>query len=332
MAMTKKSILLVDDEESILASVGWALELNKFAVATAANGREAIARLNADRYDLVITDLLMPEVGGLEVLKQAKRLDPDIGVIVLTGYGDMQSAIEAMRYGADDYLQKPCDIDDLIRRSRRSFERQDLFARLRKQNEQLSREIAARKKAEQELEESYSNLERLVDERTAELNQTLSEMSKLVEQLRLQEKELQQANSELAEINTAISVLLKRREAEHSMIREELADKAAKMVVPILKKAQSRTAGETAEYLKTAEANLLDIFVQHSMGPLSTAGLAPRELQVVHYIRQNKTSKEIAQLMGISLRTVEFYRENIRKKLHLTSKRKNLKRFLLSLP
>ncbi len=331
--MDKKSILLADDEDSILTSIGWALEKNNFTVTTASDGREAVNHLLADRFDLLITDLLMPEIDGIGVLKQAKRLDPDIGVIVLTGYGDVESAVNALKSGADDYLQKPCDIDELIRRARRSFERQDLIARLRQQNEQLSREITARKTAEQRLEESHANLERLVDERTAKLNQTVDEMKFLVEQLQTQEKALQQKNIELEDMNTALNVMLKRRDAEHTAIRKELAEKTVKMILPLLKKAQARTTGTTAEYMKTAEANLLDMFVQHPYdGPLSSAGLAPRELQIVHYIRQNKTSKEIADLLGISLRTVESYRENIRKKLHLTKQKKNLKRFLLSLP
>ncbi len=331
--MDKKTILLVDDEASILASISWALGKNDFAVTTAGNGEEAVEYLKSGPYDLVITDMLMDKVDGFGVLKMAKRLYPDIEVIMLTGYGNVASAVRALKMGADDYLQKPCDIDDLLNKARRSFERQDLIARLRLQNEQLSREIAARKAAEKQLAESHANLELLVTERTVELNRTVDEMKSIVDQLQTKEKALQQKNLELEEMNTTLNVMLKRRDVEHNGIRNDLAEKTVKMIMPLLKKAQAKTNDAAAGYIRTAQANLLDIFIQHPYdGPLSSAGLAPRELQIVHYIRQNKTSKEIAELLGISLRTVESYRENIRKKLNLTSKKKNLKRILLSLP
>ncbi len=163
----KKTILLVDDEEAILTSIGWALEQNDFRVTTASDGQKAIDRLRAGRYDLMITDLLMPVVDGLGVLKQAKRLHPDIGVIILTGHGDIGSAVHSLQLGADDYLLKPCDMDDLLSKARRSFERQDLVARLRVRNERLKGEIAARKVVEKKLQQSQSGLERQVTERTA---------------------------------------------------------------------------------------------------------------------------------------------------------------------
>ena len=150
--MNNKSILLVDDEENILASIGWVLEKNNFRVTTATNGRQAIDLLRANHYDLVITDLIMTEVDGIAVLKQAKSCNPDAAVIILTGYGDVGSAVETLKLGAEDYLQKPCDIDDLLNKARRSFEKQDLVAKLRQQNEQLKNEIAARKIIEQELQ------------------------------------------------------------------------------------------------------------------------------------------------------------------------------------
>jgi FixJ family two-component response regulator len=331
--MSKKTILLVDDEQSICISISWALEQNGFAVTTAGNGEEAIAHLQTGPFDLVITDMIMDKVDGFAVLQQAKRLYPEIEVIMLTGYGNVGSAVRALKMGAADFLQKPCDIDDLLNKTTRSLERQDLIAKLRKQNEQLTGEIAARKIAEYKLEQSHANLERQVAERTAELSRTVEEMKGLVDRLLVQEKELQQKNQELQDMNAALNVMLKRRDQEHSEIRNEIAKKAIKTVLPLLKKAQTKATGTGPEFLRTAQANLLDIFAQHpSGGALAIAGLAPRELQIVHYIRQNKSSKEIAELLDLSLRTVESYRENIRKKLNLTRQKKNLKKILLSLP
>jgi len=329
--MNNKSILLVDDEENILASIGWVLEKNNFRVTTATNGRQAIDLLRVNHYDLVITDLIMTEVDGIAVLKQAKSRNPDVGVIILTGYGNVASAVETLKLGADDYLQKPCDINDLLSKARRSFERQDLVAKLCEQNEQLKKEIATRKIIEVELQASRATLEEQVEARTSELTDTVDELNTVLQQLLIREKELQEKNIELNDINTALSTMLKRRDREHNDIRREIAAKTVETVLPLLKKAQTKVTGSAREYMATAQANLLDVFSGHSHDlALINAKLAPRELQIVHYIRQNKTSKEIADILGLTVSTIESYRENIREKLRLKNQKINLKKFLTS--
>ncbi len=126
--MKKKTILLVDDEQLILDSLARELTSGplSFEVSQASNGAEAVS-LIADRApDLVITDLRMPGLDGYQVLKAAKRRDPHTMVIILTGYADMQSAIDALRLGADEYLQKPCDPDELLYRVSSCSSKQDL--------------------------------------------------------------------------------------------------------------------------------------------------------------------------------------------------------------
>jgi DNA-binding response OmpR family regulator/DNA-binding CsgD family transcriptional regulator len=330
--MTKKTILLVDDEEAILASVGWDLEHHNFEVTTANDGGEATDLLRTKSFDLVITDLMMPQVDGFAVLQTAKSLHPEIGVIILTGFGDVDSAVKALKLGADDYLQKPCDIDDLLIKARRGFERQDLVAKLQEQNMQLSQEMLARRAVERQLQEHQVNLEQQVKDRTIELTRTVEELKYAITTLVAKEKELQEKNRELQNINTTLSTLLKRRAQEHNEIRREMATETTTMVLPLLKKAETQGTGATKEYLKTARANLLDVLSKQPQDiVLTNARLAPRELQIVHYLRQNKTSKEMADLLGISVRTVESYRENIRKKLRITNQKKNLKKFLTSL-
>jgi DNA-binding response OmpR family regulator len=111
-----KTLLLVDDEMSILRSYARDLRAEHYTVTTASNGDEAIRALGEDYFNLVITDLIMPGPGGIEVLREAKKRNPASCVMVLTGYGDMSSAIEALRLGADDYLLKPLEIDELLPR------------------------------------------------------------------------------------------------------------------------------------------------------------------------------------------------------------------------
>lgn len=323
--MIKKTILLVDDEEAILESIGWNLEQSNFEVSTAQNGEEAINLLQVKPFDLVISDLIMPILDGVAVLKKAKSLYPEIGVIILTGYAAVDSAVKTLKMGADDYLQKPCDIDDLLIKANRSFERQDMVLKLRNQNRQLTREMTARRKVELELKKHKANLEELVKMRTLELSQTVDELQEALEKLMAKEKELQ-------DTNTTLSTMLKRRSEEHTEIRREVSGEMVEMVLPLLKKAEAKGTGITKEYVKTAQANLLDVVAKQPLNvALTSARLAPRELQVVHYIRQNKTSKEIADLLDLSVRTVESYRDNIRKKLRIKNQKKNLKKFLTSL-
>ena len=109
------SILLVDDEKLIRKTFAKDLKAEHFKVTAVAGGQEAINALEQEQYDLVITDLMMPDIDGFAVLKTAKRLAPETSVIILTGYGDMRSAIDALRLGADDFTLKPCEIEEIGR-------------------------------------------------------------------------------------------------------------------------------------------------------------------------------------------------------------------------
>ena len=129
--MRSPKILLVDDEESIRLSFYRDFEHEGYSVTTAASGEEAIEILNKGHFDLVISDLSMPGIGGIGVLQEAQKQNPETGTMILTGYGDMNSAIEALRLGADDYLLKPCDIDELLLRVARCLEKQEAFRKVK---------------------------------------------------------------------------------------------------------------------------------------------------------------------------------------------------------
>ncbi|OQY26920.1 MAG: hypothetical protein B6244_12130 [Candidatus Cloacimonetes bacterium 4572_55] len=122
--MRKKKILLVDDDALTLEFFCKYFTREGFHVITVMDGKEAISKLQSDYFDLIVTDLIIPDVDGLAVLQAAKKQNPEVIVIILTGYGDISSAIEALRLGADDYLLKPCDTEELLLRSQRCFEKQ----------------------------------------------------------------------------------------------------------------------------------------------------------------------------------------------------------------
>lgn len=121
--MREYKILLVDDDPSIIEAIGHSIESQGYQVVTVDSGASAIEKVSKSDYDLVITDLVMDETDGIEVLKKTKQLKPETMVIMLTGFGDMESAIDALRLGADDYLLKPCEDEEIYLRVKRCLEK-----------------------------------------------------------------------------------------------------------------------------------------------------------------------------------------------------------------
>lgn len=124
--MGKYTILLVDDDAFVLNGIGQYLSNKGFHVETAGSGEEAVRLLEHKRFHMVITDLSMDQVDGISVLKKAKECNPDTMVIILTGYGDLNSAIEALRSDADDYILKPCEPLVIGARVSKCFEKYEL--------------------------------------------------------------------------------------------------------------------------------------------------------------------------------------------------------------
>ncbi len=108
-----EELLVVDDEPQMLIAINETLRRQGYAVTTAGSGMEALCRLKERYYQLVLTDLRMPEVSGLDLLKKVKTLSPQTPVVLLTAYGTIQNAVDAMRHGAFDYLLKPFSSESL---------------------------------------------------------------------------------------------------------------------------------------------------------------------------------------------------------------------------
>ncbi len=151
--MHNNKILIVDDKQQTLDSLAKELIREEYVVTCAINGQEAITRLRNNHYDLVITNLMMPGVNGIGLLREIKKTAPETSVIIFTAYGDMNSVIDALRLGADDYLLKPCDIDELLFRVSHCLEKRNLLQLLTEQNHSLKKEIAERQRLEEELRE-----------------------------------------------------------------------------------------------------------------------------------------------------------------------------------
>jgi DNA-binding NtrC family response regulator len=107
------SILVVDDEPVVQDAVRWLLRAQGYDVDTAGNGEEALSRIAQHEFDVVVSDIKMPGLNGLDVLERSRALKPNLSVILMTGYASLETAIEALRLGAADYLRKPFELDDL---------------------------------------------------------------------------------------------------------------------------------------------------------------------------------------------------------------------------
>ncbi len=124
------TILVVDDKEMLRDSVATTLQRAGYTVITATSGDEALETIAARRPDGVVTDLKMPGLTGIELIERAKQIDEDLPIILMTAYGTIQTAVQAMRLGAFDYVTKPFEGDELIISVKRALE----YARLKRDN------------------------------------------------------------------------------------------------------------------------------------------------------------------------------------------------------
>jgi two-component system response regulator HydG len=119
-------ILIVDDEPAMRRSLSIMLRHEDYAVADAPDGRAALEHLAREGVDLVMVDLRMDGLSGLDVLRQVKQVSPDVEVIVMTGYGTIEAAVDAMRFGAFDFITKPFEMEQVLLRVKNALERRHL--------------------------------------------------------------------------------------------------------------------------------------------------------------------------------------------------------------
>ncbi len=112
-AMISRPILIVDDEKNIRLTLSQTLETLGTEIDTAADGEEALAKLKGREFGLILLDIRMPGMDGMEVLRRVREMRPDIRIIMITAYGTVESAVEAMKLGAVDFLQKPFDPEEI---------------------------------------------------------------------------------------------------------------------------------------------------------------------------------------------------------------------------
>ena len=109
-------ILVVDDEQIIRESLSFILKKEGYDVEEAANGKDALLKHGANPFDIIITDIEMPEMKGVDLLKQIRQRTPQTLVVIITAFGSVETAVLALREGAADYILKPINFDDLLYR------------------------------------------------------------------------------------------------------------------------------------------------------------------------------------------------------------------------
>jgi DNA-binding NtrC family response regulator len=127
----KHKILIIDDEPDIVEVLVARLEAMGFHAVGYTKARKALDELKKDTFSVLITDLKMPEMDGMEVLKEAKKIDPDIEVIIFTAYGSIEGAVQAIKEGAHDYLVKPFEAIELVAKIEKAIEKRRLKQRVR---------------------------------------------------------------------------------------------------------------------------------------------------------------------------------------------------------
>ncbi|MDP8245656.1 MAG: SpoIIE family protein phosphatase [Candidatus Hinthialibacter antarcticus] len=136
-----KCLLIVDDEEEIRENLRDFADFKGFDVLEAANGRQALERLRDNTPDLIISDLMMPEMGGIEFLQHLSKEGNEIPVVIMTAFGTMESAIEAMKTGASDFISKPIDLPYMMKVVERVLHISEIEQRVKEQQRQLDEDL-----------------------------------------------------------------------------------------------------------------------------------------------------------------------------------------------
>jgi DNA-binding NtrC family response regulator len=123
----KPNVLLVDDEEKFLDVLSQRLGTRGLDAVTATSGEEALVKIKNKNFDAIILDITMPGIGGIETLKRIRKENPELQIIMLTGRGSVDKAVEAMKEGAIDFLEKPADIEKLLEKIEMARQKKSLL-------------------------------------------------------------------------------------------------------------------------------------------------------------------------------------------------------------
>ena len=125
------SILIVDDDDSFATAAGRIVQELGHTSQRAVDGQDGLAKFHDGAFDVVIADLKMPRMGGIEFIREVKKIDRDVVVMVITGFADLSTAVETMSLGAYDYVEKPVEVEKFRAALERGLEKKRLLSKLR---------------------------------------------------------------------------------------------------------------------------------------------------------------------------------------------------------
>jgi DNA-binding NarL/FixJ family response regulator len=307
--MKKTKILYVDDEAANLSTFAMALK-DDYEVITAGSGKEALKLFKKGKnIEIVIADQRMPEMSGVELLEQIHAINPDPIRMILTAYIDVEDIISAINRGhVYNYIIKPWEEENLritLKQAHESYV-------LAKENRQLVKELEKKNK---------------------EMKKLNKQLEEDIEARKQTEEELESRTIELEEANIATKILLKQGAEAKKEMENKVLSNIKDLVLPYVEElGEKLTDRRELIYINVIKANIDQITSSFSQSLSAKAmGLTPREIQVADLVRQGRTNREIGELLKLSTRTVEFYRDNLRKKFGLKNMKVNLRSYLLSL-
>ena len=138
----KEKILIVDDQVSFCNHIEAALDMEGYQAVVAHNAKQAIAQLTSQPFDILLTDMKMPGMEGLELFKTARKIDPEISGIIMTAYGSISSAVAAIKHGASDYLQKPFEPETLLMVIEKTARERQILQEIRHLRKEVNKKYA----------------------------------------------------------------------------------------------------------------------------------------------------------------------------------------------
>ena len=286
-----KKILIVDDEDAFRYFAKEILTEHGYICFCTENVRKSRILLEEQVFDLVISDIRMPDEDGFDLCRYIKSRHLDIAIMLITAVGDLEMARQAIPFDVYGYLIKPVlanqlKISDANAMRRRQLEAQEIKMRDR--------------------------LEKMVDEKTAHL-------AKINRELEIRENELH-------ELNTALKVLLRKVQEEKENMEESVLLNVNRSILPHLECLRRGNLNrDQKNSLEIALKNIYEIISPFNKNiSASIYSLSPAEIQIANLIKQGMSTKDIASTLNLSANTVMKHRANIRDKLNIRKQKNNL--------
>jgi FixJ family two-component response regulator len=277
--MSQASLLVLDDDAQLGRMLQSALAAWGIGAEIFQEPRQALDRLQQHAYDVVLLDIVMPDMNGMEVLVHLREVCPETKVIMMTGYADKTVAIEALRAGAFDFLEKPIELDVLSHTVNRALEAQTM-------------ERAHR--------------------------QTLEELRCSQEKLQAHANDLEQLNTELRETHQAMLVLARNADRARYEMEERMIMHLRALILPLVEDMRHDDRLQAYEAHLAMLGQAIEDAVAGLATHLATLpSLSTREMRIALMIKNGMTTEDIAMNLHISPETVKTHRRNIRKKLGL---------------